>query len=75
MCKYDSRFINGKFLYYGTNLASTIRSVTDNIKPHYSSETTENNIADEPLIVARGKFWCYLLINSSLKWVAEPRGV
>jgi hypothetical protein len=38
----------------GTNLASTIRSVIDNIKPHKSYKTTLNNIADAALIGARG---------------------
>jgi len=38
----------------GTNLASTIRSVIDNIKPHKSYKTTVNNIADAALLGARG---------------------
>lgn len=38
----------------GTNLASTIRSVIDNIKPHKSYKTTVNDIADAALIGARG---------------------
>lgn len=38
----------------GTNLASTIRSVIDNIKPHKSYKTTLGNIADAALIGARG---------------------
>jgi DegV family protein with EDD domain len=38
----------------GTNLASTIRSVIDNIKPHKSYKITVNNIADAALIGARG---------------------
>src|SRR5665647_1272291 len=38
----------------GTNLASTIQSVIDNIKPHKSYKTTLNNIADAALIGARG---------------------
>ena len=38
----------------GTNLASTIRSVIDNIKPHKSYKTTVNNIADAALMGARG---------------------
>ncbi len=38
----------------GTNLASTIRSVIDNIKPHKSYKTTINNIADAALMGARG---------------------
>jgi DegV family protein with EDD domain len=38
----------------GTNLASTIRCVIDNVKPHKSYETTLNNIADAALIGARG---------------------
>ncbi len=38
----------------GTNLASTIRSVIDNIKPHKSYKTTVNNIADAALNGARG---------------------
>jgi DegV family protein with EDD domain len=38
----------------GTNLASTIRSVIDNIKPHRSYKTTVNNIADAALTGARG---------------------
>ena len=38
----------------GTNLASTIRSVIDNIKPHKSYKTTVNNIAEAALIGARG---------------------
>jgi DegV family protein with EDD domain len=38
----------------GTNLASTIRWVIDNIKPNKSYKTTVNNIADAALIGARG---------------------
>lgn len=38
----------------GTNLASTIRSVIDNIKPDKSYKITVNNIADAALIGARG---------------------
>ena len=38
----------------GTNLASTIRSVIDNIQPHKSYKTTVSNIADAALIGARG---------------------
>ncbi|MBN1649911.1 MAG: DAK2 domain-containing protein, partial [Bacteroidales bacterium] len=38
----------------GTNLASTVRSVIDNIKPHKSYKTTLNSIADAALIGARG---------------------
>ena len=38
----------------GTNLASTIRSVIDNIKPHKSYKTTLSNIADAALMGARG---------------------
>ncbi|PJB59689.1 MAG: fatty acid-binding protein DegV [Bacteroidetes bacterium CG_4_9_14_3_um_filter_41_19] len=38
----------------GTNLASTIRSVIDNIKPHKSYKTTVSSIADAALIGARG---------------------
>lgn len=36
----------------GTNLASTVRSVIDNIKPHKSYKTTVGNIADAALIGA-----------------------
>lgn len=38
----------------GTNLASTIRSVIDNIKPHKSYKETVGNIAEAALIGARG---------------------
>jgi len=38
----------------GTNLASTIRSVIDNIKPDRSYKTTAVNIADAALMGARG---------------------
>jgi len=38
----------------GTNLASTIRSVIDNIRPNRSFKITANNIADAALIGARG---------------------
>jgi DegV family protein with EDD domain len=38
----------------GTNLASTIRSVIDNLKPHKSYKTTIDNIAEAALIGARG---------------------
>ena len=38
----------------GTNLASTVRSVIDNIKPDKSYKATVNNIADAALIGARG---------------------
>lgn len=38
----------------GTNLASTIRSVMDNTKPHESYKTTINDIAHAALMGARG---------------------
>lgn len=38
----------------GTNLASTVRSVIDNIKPHKSYETMVNKIAHASLMGARG---------------------
>lgn len=38
----------------GTNLAATVRSVLDTIKPHKSYKTTLNNIAEAALIGARG---------------------
>lgn len=38
----------------GTNLASTIRSVIDNISPHKSYKKTVNSIADAALLGARG---------------------
>ena len=38
----------------GTNLASTIRSVIDNLKPDKSYKTTIDNIAEAALIGARG---------------------
>ncbi len=38
----------------GTNLASTIRAVIDNLKPHKSYKTTIDNIAEAALIGARG---------------------
>jgi uncharacterized protein len=38
----------------GTNLASTVRSVIDNIKPNKSYITTVNNIADAAIMGARG---------------------
>ncbi len=38
----------------GTNLASTVRWVMDNIQPHKSYKTTVKNIADEALRGARG---------------------
>ena len=38
----------------GTNLASTVRAVIDNIKPHKSYKTTVSNIADAALMGARG---------------------
>jgi DegV family protein with EDD domain len=38
----------------GTNLASTIRSVIDNLKPHRSYKKTIDNIAEAALIGARG---------------------
>ncbi|HPF51831.1 MAG TPA: DegV family protein [Draconibacterium sp.] len=38
----------------GTNLASTVRWVMDNIEPHKSYKTTVNKIADEALRGARG---------------------
>ncbi len=38
----------------GTNLASTVRSVIDNIKPYKSYKKTANNIAEMALIGARG---------------------
>lgn len=38
----------------GTNLASTMRSVVDSIRPHKSYKTTVGNIADAALMGARG---------------------
>lgn len=38
----------------GTNLAATVRSVLDNIKPHKSYKTTVNDIAEAALVGARG---------------------
>lgn len=38
----------------GSNLASTVRSVIDNIRPHKSYKTTVNDIADAALVGARG---------------------
>lgn len=38
----------------GTNLASTIRAVIDNIQPHKSYKKTINSIADAALLGARG---------------------
>ena len=38
----------------GTNLASTVRSVIDNIKPHKSYKSAVGSIADAALIGARG---------------------
>lgn len=38
----------------GTNLAATVRSVLDNIKPHKSYKTTVNDIAEAALTGARG---------------------
>lgn len=38
----------------GTNLASTVRAVIDNLKPHKSYKTTIDNIAEAALIGARG---------------------
>jgi len=38
----------------GTNLASTVRSVIDNIRPHKSYKTTVSSIADAAIIGARG---------------------
>ncbi|PLX08871.1 MAG: fatty acid-binding protein DegV [Marinilabiliales bacterium] len=38
----------------GTNLASTVRSVIDNIKPHKSYKKTVNKIAEAALMGARG---------------------
>jgi DegV family protein with EDD domain len=38
----------------GSNLASTVRAVIDNIKPHKSYKTTVNNIAEAALVGARG---------------------
>jgi DegV family protein with EDD domain len=38
----------------GTNLASTVRWVIDNIKPHKSYKSTVNSIADAALMGARG---------------------
>ena len=38
----------------GTNLASTIRAIFDNIEPNKSYKTTVNNIAEAALIGARG---------------------
>ena len=38
----------------GTNLASTVRAVMDNIQPHKSYKTTISSIADNALVGARG---------------------
>ena len=38
----------------GTNLASTVRAVLDNIQPHKSYKKTINSIADNALVGARG---------------------
>ncbi len=38
----------------GTNLAATVRSVLDNIKPHKSYKTAVNEIAEAALVGARG---------------------
>lgn len=38
----------------GTNLAATVRSVIDSIKPHKSYKTTVNHIAEAALLGARG---------------------
>jgi DegV family protein with EDD domain len=38
----------------GSNLASTVRAVIDNIKPHKSYKTTVNSIAEAALMGARG---------------------
>ena len=54
----------------GTNLASTIRSVIDNIKPHKSYKTTINSIAEAALIGARGNsgvLFAQLLYGLSLE--------
>ena len=52
----------------GSNLASTIRSVIDNIKPHKSYKKTIGSIADAALIGAR-KFRCN--IRSVFAWFKQ----
>lgn len=59
----------------GTNLASTIRSVIDNIKPHKSYKTTVNNIADAALIGARGNsgvIFAQFLLGLSRETLGKP---
>ena len=59
----------------GTNLASTIRSVIDNIKPHKSYKTTVNNIADAALIGARGNsgvIFAQFLLGLSRETLSKP---
>ena len=59
----------------GTNLASTIRSVIDHIKPHKSYKTTVNNIADAALIGARGNsgvIFAQFLHGLSRETISKP---
>ncbi|MGB8490022.1 MAG: DAK2 domain-containing protein, partial [Bacteroidales bacterium] len=59
----------------GTNLASTIRSVIDNIKPHKSYKTTVNNIADAALMGARGNsgvIFAQFLYGLSRETLSKP---
>jgi uncharacterized protein len=59
----------------GTNLASTIRSVIDNTKPHKSFKTTLNSIAEAALIGARGNsgvLFAQLLYGLSLETSSKP---
>jgi len=59
----------------GTNLASTIRFVIDNIKPNKSYKTTVNNIADAALIGARGNsgvIFAQFLYGLSRETISKP---
>ncbi|QIA06494.1 DAK2 domain-containing protein [Draconibacterium halophilum] len=60
----------------GTNLASTVRWVMDNIKPHKSYKTTVNSIAEEALRGARGNsgvIFAQFLHGLNIETINQPK--
>lgn len=60
----------------GTNLASTLRSVIENIKPNRSYHATANNIAEAALIGARGNsgvIFAQFLYGLSVETSTKPK--
>lgn len=60
----------------GTNLASTIRAVVENIKPSRSYHTTANDIAEAALVGARGNsgvIFAQFLYGMSVETSSKPK--